>query len=214
MKIAIIGSGEVGQALARGLVEAGHQVMIGTRNTEKSELKWTKKHKHEILSVGSFAQAADFGELAILAVAWHATDNVLAIVRPELSGKIVIDVTNPLVFNDGEAPTLAVGHNMSAGEMVQQTLADSHVVKTLNTINYRHMIKPHFSSGTPVMFMCGNNDSAKAHVAEVLMQLGWQDIQDIGSIEKSRILEPLCLLWIEYGIRNATWDHALSIIKK
>lgn len=213
MKIAIIGSGEVGQALAKGLVQAGHSVMIGTRDTAKSELKWTKKHK-EKLKVGSFAEAADFGEMAILAVAWHAAENVLSIIRPELSGKIVIDVTNPLQFNDNEPPQLAVGHDMSAGEMVQQSLADSHVVKTLNTINFKNMVKPSFKDGTPTMFMCGNNDSAKLHVRELLTELGWSDIQDIGSIEKSRLLEPLCLLWIEYGVANDTWDHAVSILKR
>ena len=147
MKIAVIGSGEVGQALAKGLVDVGHKVMIGTRDTSKKDLKWTKKHDKEKLSVGSFAEAADFGEMAILAVAWHATENVLGIVRPELSGKIVIDVTNPLLFSEDEAPQLAVGHNMSAGEMVQQTLIDSHVVKTLNTINFRHMVQPQFKTG-------------------------------------------------------------------
>lgn len=211
MKIAIIGSGEVGQALAKGLFEAGHSVMLGTRDVEKKELKWTKRHKDKI-SVGSFAQAADFGEMAILAVAWHAAENVLSIIRPELSGKIVIDVTNPLVFNEDDAPELAVGHNMSAGEMVQQSLADSHVVKTLNTINFKHMVRPVFKKGVPTMFMCGNNDSAKTHVRELLVELGWSDIQDIGGIEKSRLLEPLCLLWVEYGAVNNTWDHAVSII--
>lgn len=211
MKIAVIGSGDVGQALAKGFVACGHTVMIGTRDTEKKELKWTKKHK-EKLNVGSFAEAADFGEMAVLAVAWHAAENVLSIIRPELSGKIVIDVTNPLVFNEDDAPELAVGHNMSAGEMVQQSLADSHVVKTLNIINFKHMIHPVFKKGIPTMFMCGNNESAKAHVRELLVEIGWIDIQDIGTIEKSRLLEPLCLLWIEYGALNDTWDHAVSII--
>lgn len=214
MKIAVIGSGDVGQALAKGLVEAGHRVMIGTRDTQKKELKWTKKHDKQILSVGSYAEASDFCEMAILAIAWNATENVLAIVRPELAGKIVVDVTNPLLFNDDEAPQLAIGHNMSAGEMVQQTLATSHVVKTLNTINYRNMIKPNFKQGTPTMFMCGNNESAKLYVKELLVEIGWLDIQDIGAIEKSRLLEPLCLLWVEYGIANDTWDHAISFLKK
>lgn len=213
MKIAVIGSGDVGQALTKGLVDAGHSVMIGTRDTSKKDLKWAKKRNKDILQVGSYAEAADFGEMAILAVAWHATENVLAIIRPELSGKIVIDVTNPLLFSDDEAPQLAVGHNMSAGEMVQQTLTDSHVVKTLNTVNYKNMVNPEFKSGTPTMFMCGNNESAKRHVKELLDQLGWKDIQDIGDIEKSRLLEPLCLLWIEYGAANDTWDHAVSILK-
>jgi predicted dinucleotide-binding enzyme len=213
MKIAVIGSGDVGQALAKGLVDLGHSVMIGTRDTSKKDLKWTKKHDKEKLQVGSFAEAADFGEIAILAVAWHATENVLGIIRPELSGKIVIDVTNPLLFSEDEAPQLAVGHNMSAGEMVQQTLTDSHVVKTLNTINYRHMVQPQYKSGTPTMFMCGNNTSAKAHVRDLLQSLGWQDIQDVGTIERSRLLEPLCLLWVEYGVANETWDHAFSVIR-
>lgn len=214
MKIAVIGSGDVGQALARGLVESGHRVMIGTRDTEKKELKWTKKHQKEILSVGSFAEAADFGELAILAVAWHAAEDVLNMIRPEVSGKIVIDVTNPLEFSDDDSPKLTVGHNMSAGEMVQQTLADSHVVKTLNTINFKNMVKPKYSDGMPTMFMCGNNESAKIHVKDLLTELGWVDIQDIGGIEKSRLLEPLCLLWVEYGLANNTWDHAVSFLKK
>jgi predicted dinucleotide-binding enzyme len=213
MKIAVIGSGDVGQALAKGLVDLGHSVMIGTRDTSKKDLKWTKKHDKEKLQVGSFAEAADFGEIAILAVAWHATENVLGIIRPELSGKIVIDVTNPLLFSEDEAPQLAVGHNMSAGEMVQQTLTDSHVVKTLNTINFRHMVQPQYKSGTPTMFMCGNNTSAKAHVRDLLQSLGWQDIQDVGTIERSRLLEPLCLLWVEYGVANETWDYAFSVIR-
>ncbi len=131
MKIAVIGSGDVGQSLAKGFLEAGHSVMLGTRDTKKKELDWARKHKSKRASVGSYAEAADFGEIAVLAVAWHAADNVLAIIRPELSGKIVIDVTNPLIFHEDNAPELAVGHDISAGEMVQQTLADSHVVKTL-----------------------------------------------------------------------------------
>lgn len=213
MKIAVLGSGDVGQTLAKGLVEVGHSVMIGTRNTSKKDLDWAKKLDKSKLKVGSYAEAADFGEVAFLAVAWHASENVLGIVRPELSGKIVIDVTNPIVFNEDDGPQLAIGHTMSAGEMVQQTLVDSHIVKTLNTINFRHMVHPKFDAGTPTMFMCGNNLSAKGKVRDLLFQLGWADVQDIGSIEKSRLLEPLCLLWIEYGVVNETWDHAIAVLK-
>ena len=75
------------------------------------------------------------------------------------------------------------------------------------------MVHPVFKSGIPTMFMCGNNESAKNHVAELLSQLGWTDIQDIGDIEKSRLLEPLCALWIEYGALNDTWDHAFAVLK-
>lgn len=214
MKIAVIGSGDVGQTLAKGFVSAGHSVMIGTRNTSKKDLEWAKKLDKSKLQVASYAEAADYGDLAVMAVAWHASENVLGIIRPELSGKIVIDVTNPIVFNEDDGPQLAIGHTMSAGEMVQQTLVDSHVVKTLNTINFRHMVHPKFDSGTPTMFMCGNNLSAKEKVRTILFELGWMDVQDIGPIEKSRLLEPLCLLWIEYGVVNETWDHAISFLRK
>ncbi len=213
MKIAIIGSGDVGQALAKGLVNLNHKVMIGTRDTSKKDLKWVKKHKSK-LQLGSFAEAADFGEIAILAVAWHAAENVLAIIRPELSGKIVVDVTNPLTYDENGTPELVFGHDISAGELVQQTLADSHVVKTLNTINYKNMVKPKYKDGSPVMFMCGNNQSAKNHISDMLSEMGWSNIQDIGGIEKSRLLEPLCLLWIEYGVLNKTWDHSFSVLEK
>jgi len=216
MKIAIIGSGDVGQALAKGLIASGHSVMIGTRNTRKKDLKWTKEHK-EKLSVGSFVEAADFGQIAILAVAWHASENVLSLIRPEVTGKIIIDVTNPIRFNDDdddEAPELVLGHDISAGEMVQQSLSDSHVIKTLNFISYENMVNPVYAEGTPTMFLCGNNDSAKKSVRELLAGIGWSDVHDIGGIEKSRLLEPLSLLWIEYGSENGTWNHAISFLSE
>ena len=159
MKIGIIGSGDVAQSLAAGLLDAGHFVMLGTRDTKKKSLvKWNKSLKKKAL-LGNTTQAAAFGELAILAVAWHAAEDVLTLVRPELAGKVVIDVTNPLIFNDDESPALSVGHTMSGGEIVQQSLADSHVVKTLNYISHTNMVNPSYQKGTPIMFVCGNNDS-------------------------------------------------------
>jgi predicted dinucleotide-binding enzyme len=212
MKIGIIGSGDVARTLGDGLVAAGHDVMIGTRDVKRKELKsWHKKNdKHK--SLGSTTEAASFAEVSILATAWHATEDILAQIRPELAGKVVIDVTNPIVFNDNEAPELTVGHSMSGGEIVQHSLPDSHVVKALNIINHAHMVNPKYKQGTPTMFICGNNQSAKAHTVEMLNDFGWDDIVDIGPIEKSRILEPLCLLWIEYGVSRGTWDHAISMI--
>jgi hypothetical protein len=213
MKIGIIGSGDVARALGEGLAKSGHQVMIGTRDTGRKELKiWHKKNdKHK--SLGSTTEAASFGEIAILAVAWHATEDVLAQIRPELAGKVIIDVTNPLIFKEDESPELSVGYQMSGGEIVQASLPDSHVVKALNTINHQKMVKPNYTQGIPTMFLCGNNLSAKSHTTELLVELGWQDIVDIGGIEKSRLLEPLCLLWVEYGVIRNTWNHAISILR-
>ena len=104
MKIGIIGSGEVAQSLGNGLVQAGHTVMLGTRDTNKKGLgSWRKKNDKKRL-LGSTTEAAAYGEMVVLAVVWHAAEDILAQVRPELAGKVVIDVTNPLVFNEGEPP--------------------------------------------------------------------------------------------------------------
>lgn len=214
MKIGIIGSGDVAQSLGRGLVEAGYEVMLGTRNPEKDELNGWKTAVGDKGKVGLTTQAASFGEVAILAVAWHAAEDILQQVRPELAAKIVIDVTNPLEFGDTMQPRLSVGHMISGGEIVQQSLPDSHVVKTLNIINHAHMVRPKYEDGTPSMFVCGNNDSAKQQVGAILEKIGWKDIIDIGDITKSRLLEPLCLLWVSYGMVESTWDHAFAVLKK
>ncbi len=214
MKIGIIGSGDVAQALGEGLVKAGHAVMLGTRDTAKKDLSAWRKKGDKKRSLGSTTEAAAYGEMVFLAIAWHAAEDVLSQVRPELAGKVVIDITNPLVFNEGEPPALSVGHTMSAGEIVQASLPDSHVVKTLNIINHTHMAFPKFKEGLPIMFVAGNNASAKNATHELLIDLGWEDTLDIGPIEKSRLLEPLCLLWVEYGVARNTWDHAFAVLIK
>jgi predicted dinucleotide-binding enzyme len=214
MKIGIVGSGDVARALGKGFVDLGHSVMLGTRYPDKKELGSWKKHAGKKGSVGSTTEAADFGDTVVLAIAWHAAENVLAQIRPESAGKIVIDVTNPLQFNDDEPPSLTIGHTISGGELVQQSLPDSHVVKTLNIVGHANMVQPKYKEGTPTMFICGNNESAKKHTEDLLVELGWKDIVDIGDIEKSRLLEPLCLLWVEYGVARDTWDHAISILQK
>ncbi len=214
MKIGIVGSGVVAQSIGKGLVNLGYQVMLGSRNPDKKELAAWKKTVGKNGQVGTTTQAANFGSTCFLAVAWHAGEDVMAQVRPELAGKIVIDVTNPLLFSDDGPPSLAVGHTISGGEIVQQTLPDSHVVKTLNIINHQHMVNPSYKSGTPTMFLCGNNKSAILHTADLLTELGWKDIVDLGGIEKSRLLEPLCLLWVEYGVARNTWDHAFGVFER
>lgn len=213
MKIGIVGSGDVARSLGLGFIAAGHEVMLGSRDTGKKELvNWSKKNKGGLL--GSTTEAASFGDVVVLAVAWHAAEDVLTQIRPELAGKVVIDVTNPLVFRPDEAPSLAVGHTISGGEIVQQSLPDSHVVKTLNIINHANMVRPAYEEGTPIMFVCGNNLSAKNQVHELLTDLGWNDVLNLGSIEKSRLLEPLCLLWVEYGVARDTWAHAFAVLEK
>jgi predicted dinucleotide-binding enzyme len=214
MKIGIVGSGNAAQSLGEGLIKAGHHVMLGTRDTGKKELSGWRKKGDKKRSLGSTTEAAAYGELVFLAVAWHAAEDVLSQVRPELAGKVVVDITNPIVYNEGEPPSLSIGHTMSAGEIVQASLPDSHVVKTLNYINYTHLAFPEYKEGLPIMFVAGNNSSAKNATHDLLVDLGWGDTLDIGSIEKSRLLEPLSLLWVEYGVARNTWDHAFAVLIK
>lgn len=213
MKIGVIGDTEAGQNLAFGLIDLGHEVMLGAHDQKRAE-KWKKQAGGKSAYAGTTTQAANFSELAILAVAWRATEDVLQQIRPELAGKIVIDITTPLEFEDDGPPTLALGHDISGGEMVQQSLPDSHVIKTLNFLSHRHVMKPSYKEGDPEMFVCGNNASARSYVVELLNQMGWKNVTDIGGIEKSRLLEPLCALWIEYGLAHDTWDHAFAVLNK
>lgn len=212
MKIGIIGSGDAARSLGSGLVAVGHHVMLGTRSPDKKELASWKRRAKKLGSIGSTTEAANYGELVILAIAWHATEDVLQQIRPELAGKVIIDITNPLVFRDGEAPTLSVGFNMSGGEIVQQSLPDSHVIKALNTMSHEHLVQPEYKEGVPVAFYCGNNDSAKREAATLLRELGWKDLIDLGDITKSRLMEQLTLLWVECGAVRGNWNHAFAIL--
>lgn len=213
MKIGIIGSGDVGQAIGRGLAAIGHSVMIGSRTPDSEALTAWKESVGKHASTGSTADTAKFGDIIFVAVNWVGIEAVLHDVRPEVAGKIIVDVTNPLEF-DGTTPRLAVGHDISGGEIVQQLLPDSSVVKTLNIVNFAHMAQPKYYEGKPSMFYCGNNPSAKAEVAKILDALGWKDTTDLGDITKSRLLEPLCLLWLTYGMAHNTWDHAFGVLKR
>lgn len=213
MKIGIIGSGDVGQSLGRGLSAIGHTVMIGSRQPESEALVAWKESVGKHASTGSTTDAAKFGDLIVVAVNWTGVESALHDVRPEVAGKIIIDVTNPLEF-EGTSPKLAVGHDISGGEIVQQLLPDSSVVKTLNILSYAHMVQPQYYEGMPAMFYCGNNPSAKEEVSKILRALGWKDTTDIGDITKSRLLEPMCLLWMAYGMAHNTWDHAFGVLKR
>jgi 8-hydroxy-5-deazaflavin:NADPH oxidoreductase len=137
MKIGMLGSGDVGRKLADGLIEVGHEVKIGTRDPAKEQIvQWVRNHvdrgEKQKASAGSFAEAASFGEMVIIATLWDGTVNAIKMADPakNLTGKMVIDVTNPLDFSKGIPPKLAVGHTDSAGETVQRLLPDAKVVKT------------------------------------------------------------------------------------
>lgn len=216
MRIGVIGTGIVGTTLASGFVSRGHEVMIGTRDPSAEKVLAWKESAGAAGSAGSQAEAAEFAELTVLATAWTGTEQALALAGAErLAGKVVIDVTNPLDFSHGAPPGLALGHTDSAGEQVQRWLPQARVVKALNIIGAPLMIDPSFPEGTPDMFICGNDDQAKAQVTAILESFGWRDhILDIGGIEGARLLEPLCILWVVYGMRTGGWNHAFKVVRQ
>jgi len=211
VKVGILGSGDVGKRLGDSFVDLGHQVKIGTRDVGKLA-DWAAKHGRHA-SAGSFADAAKFGDIIVIATAWTGTQSALEMAGAEnMAGKVVIDVTNPLDFST-MPPTLSIGHTDSAGETVQRMLPGSKVVKAFNIVGNPHMYKPKFAEGRPTMFICGNDDSAKKMVTDILTAFGWESI-DIGGIEGARLLEPLAMLWITYYFRTNTGNHAFKLLRK
>jgi predicted dinucleotide-binding enzyme len=217
MKIGILGSGDVGRRLGDGCIRYGHQVMIGTRNPEKKELQeWIDYLKHtENAFVGTFAEAASFGELIIISTLWEGTKNAINLAGlSNFNGKIVIDTTNPLDFSKGMPPQLSIGYDNSAGEIVQSLLPESKIVKAFNIVGNPHMVNPDFPCGPPTMFICGNSDDAKNTVIEKLLTpFGWESI-DIGGIEQSRLLEPLAMIWITYYLKTGTGNYAFKLLRQ
>ncbi|MBA3647410.1 MAG: NAD(P)-binding domain-containing protein [Chitinophagales bacterium] len=214
MKIGILGSGDVGRALGTGLTRIGHDVMIGSRSADNEKLKTWAEKTGASASIGTFADAASFGEMIFLCTLWSGTENALQLADIEnFMEKVVVDVTNPLDFSKGMPPGLALGHTDSGGEQVQRWLKDSSVVKAFNTVGNTLMVNPNFPEGTPDMFYCGNNKDAKEKVKDILLKFGWNPI-DIGGIEGARLLEPMCILWVIYGASTNTWNHAFTLLKK
>lgn len=212
MRIGILGSGVVGQQLGLGFIKSGHDVKIGTREAGKLA-EWLKGAGSKA-SVGSAKDAAEFGEIIVLATKWDGVEAVISTAGKEnFKNKIVIDVTNPLKFETaGQAPTLALAFPESAGKQVQTWLPDSKVVKCFNIINAYYMANA-AQFDHPDMFIAGNDAEAKKAVSGIASVWGW-DVHDTGKIDQSYILESFAMLWIVYGFSNNHWTHIFKMINK
>ena len=214
MRIGVLGTGDVGRTLAGGFAALGHEVRIGSRDAVSSKAKDAAARAGRGCVPATFADAAAFAELAVLATAWSGTENAIKLAGPQaLAGKVVIDATNPLVIVPGAPPALALGHTDSGGEQVQRWLPGAKVVKAFNIVGNSSMVKPSFPGGPPDMFICGNDDAAKRTVTGLLEAFGWP-VVDIGGIEGARLLEPLCILWVLYGFKTGGWSHAFKMLRK
>jgi predicted dinucleotide-binding enzyme len=215
MKAGIIGSGIVGRVLASALLKEGNEVMLGTRNTAKEEVvKW--KSENPGGNVGTFDEAAAFGELVILATKGTVAADAVQLAGPaNFTGKTVIDTTNPIAAAPPVNGVLQyfTSPNFSLMESLQELLPEAHLVKAFNSVGANKMYKPDYKGIVPTMFICGNNEGAKKTVTSILTIFGWE-IEDLGKIEAARAIEPLAMLWCIPGMLNNQWTHAFKLLKQ
>jgi len=207
-KIGILGTGDVGNALANGYVRHGYDVMLSAREAGNAKVtEWVAKHNVPNARGGSFTDAAKFGDIVILAVNGNVWESAIQTAGPaNFDGKIVIDATNPIKTEAGFGPILnPQGPDNSLGEKVQAALPKARVVKAYNFINNKYFIDPVAINGQkPTFFLAGSDADAKKAVTELVTATGWDDVMDCGDIRASRMLEPLALLWVKLALRSGT----------
>lgn len=212
-KIAVLGSGVVGQVLADGFLKHGYEVMRGTREPDK--LAAWKSGAGAHASVGTFAEAARFGDLVVLAVKGGAAESAVGLCEGALAGKPVIDATNPIADAPPEHGVIKffTGPNESLMEKLQAKAPAAHFVKAFSSVGNAWMVNPDFGGQKPTMFICGNDAPAKGAVTEILTQFGWET-EDMGAAAAARAIEPLCMLWCIPGLTRNQWTHAFKLLKK
>jgi hypothetical protein len=152
--------------------------------------------------VKSFADAAAFGELVVLAVAGEAALEALRQTgAAAIDGKTVIDACNPIGGGPPVNGVLSFFTTVkdSLMERLQKAYPGTHFVKAFNSVGNAQMVNPHFAGGRPTMFICGADANAKRVVTQILDQFGW-DTEDMGAVEAARAIEPLCMLWCIPGV--------------
>ncbi len=212
MNIGVLGSGDVAKTLGAGFLKHGHQVMLGTREAAKLA-DWAKENSG--VRLGSFKEAASFGEVLVLAVKGDVVSKVLHSASADtLGSKIVIDATNPIANTAPVNGVLKFTTTLdeSSMEVLQREFPAVKFVKAFNSVGNSRMVDPHFADGKPTMFICGNDEGAKKVVTTILDQFGWETA-DMGKVEAARAIEPLCMLWCIPGFLNNQWTHAFKLLK-
>lgn len=218
MRIAVLGTGTVGATLANRLLELGHNVRMGSRSaTGDAVQEWLAAVDTQSpgeASIGTFGDAAAHGELVINATAGVASLEALRSVGVDgLAGKVLIDVSNPLDFSHGFPPELSVCNTESLAEQIQSAFPKTHVVKALNTVTAGVMVHPEVVPGDHVLFIAGNNQSAKSATVDLLGEFGWpaDRVKDLGDISAARGTEMYLPLWLRLMGALGTADFNLSI---
>jgi predicted dinucleotide-binding enzyme len=207
-KLGIIGSGQPARALAKGLMKHGYTVMMGSR--DKSKREELKKETGAL--TGTFPEAASFADTVLLVVNGAAAEEVVASLADSLSGKTVIDVTNPIAAAPPVNGVIRFFTSLdeSLMERLQKKAPAARFVKAFNSVGNAIMIDPVYEV-KPTMFICGNDASAKKDVSALLRETGWE-VEDMGKVEAARAIEPLCILWCIPGFLQNRWDTAFKLL--
>lgn len=225
MKIAVLGTGMVGQAIAGRLHELGHTVVIGTRDpaatlarTEPDGMgdppfsAW--RAAHESVAVATLADAAASAELVVNASSGAVSLDLLGLAGADnLAGKVLVDIANPLDFSHGFPPTLFVKDTDSLGEQIQRAFPETKVVKTLNTLNASLMVDPKSLGESSSIFVSGNDSQAKATVVSLLQSFGHDDVIDLGPLETARGTEMLLPIWLRLMGTLGTGTFNFKIVR-
>jgi predicted dinucleotide-binding enzyme len=212
-KVAIIGTGVVGDALSAGFLKYGYEVMRASRDPSKLDA-W-KSRAGDDASTGTFEEAAAWGDVVVLAVKGTAAEAAVDLCGADnLAGKTVIDATNPIA----EVPPVNgvlrffTSFDESLMERLQKRAPDARFVKCFSCVGNQLMVDPDFGGVEPTMFICGNDQSAKDEVTSIVDTFGWETA-DMGALEAARAIEPLCILWCIPGFAHNEWSHAFKLLK-
>ncbi len=216
MKYAVLGTGMVGHTLATKLASLGHEVRMGARTADNEKAGAWAETSGAQAGHGTFADVSEWAERVIFAVNGGNIVQVAdAVTNAAVAGKTVIDVTNPLDLSKGMPPTLIpeLSNTASAGEALQARLPDAKVVKTLNTMNHQIMVDPARIPGEHDVFLCGDDDAAKAEVVSMLAEFGWTDPIDLGPLAAARGTEGLMPFWLRMWGAVGTADFNYRIVR-
>jgi 8-hydroxy-5-deazaflavin:NADPH oxidoreductase len=209
MRIAVIGTGSAGRALAGGFQRIGHDVVVGTRDPEATARRdeWTGAD----VPLVSFGEAGVGADLVVNATGGQVSLEALA--QVDLDGKVLVDVSNPLDFSDGFPPRLTVVNTDSLAEQIQRAHPEARVVKALNTVNGAVMVDPARLAEATTIFVAGDDPLAREAVRELLTELGWVDIVEFPALEAARGLEMWLPLWVRLMSNLGTADFNLRLVR-
>lgn len=216
MRIGVLGTGMVGGAIATKLADLGHEVKMGSRTAaNESAAEWVASAGAGA-SQGTFADAAAHGELVFNCTAGEASLAALESAGAEnLAGKVLVDVSNALDHSRGMPPGLFTSSFDSLGEQIQRAFPDTRVVKALNTVNCEVMVEPSKVPGEHDVFLCGDDEAAKARVVELLQSFGWplERVVDLGDLSSARGMEAYLLLWIRLWGALGTGHFNVRVVR-